>query len=171
MQIRDHTGFLPLFSARTAQTAQGIRQDYPVPFRLFGQKISGKKLLCTAADVIFAKDKAQGADHPGGYPSPATQYFTNKRAAAAIGSLICAALRGGCSVSVVSLFRHRAFARCHLPQRGRLQWWRLRRIRSPARPAKSPRGAHGRRLPGRAAGGKSRWRGGPGARAKALRWR
>jgi hypothetical protein len=84
VQIREHTGFLPLFSARTAQTAQGIRQDYPVPFRLFGQKISGKKLLCTAADVIFAKDKARGADHPGGYPSPATQYFTNKRAAAAI---------------------------------------------------------------------------------------
>ncbi|MBQ4366085.1 MAG: hypothetical protein II804_07450, partial [Clostridia bacterium] len=52
--------FLPLFSARTAQTAQGIRQDYPVPFRLFGQKVSGKKLLCTAADVIFAKDKARG---------------------------------------------------------------------------------------------------------------
>ena len=63
-----------------------------MPFRLFGQKIAGKKLLRTAADVIFAKDKAQGADHPGGYPSPATQYFTNKRAAAAILSLICAAL-------------------------------------------------------------------------------
>ena len=66
-----------------------------MPFRLFGQKIAGKKLLRTAADAIFAKDKAQGTDNPGGYPSPATQYFTNKRAAAAILSLICAALGVG----------------------------------------------------------------------------
>jgi len=72
VQIREHIGFLPLFSARTACSTQGIRQDYPVPFRLFGQKIAGKKLLRTAADVIFAKDKAQGADHPDGYPPPAT---------------------------------------------------------------------------------------------------
>jgi hypothetical protein len=51
------------------------------------------KLLRTAEDAIFAKDKAQGTDKPDGYPSPATQYFTNKCAAAAILSLICTALQ------------------------------------------------------------------------------
>ena len=59
------------------------------------KKIAGEKLLRTAADAIFAKDKAQGPDHPGGYPTPATQYFTNKCAAAAIVSLICTAQTGG----------------------------------------------------------------------------
>ena len=52
------------------------------------KKIAGEKLLRTATDAIFAKDKAQGPDHPDGYPTPATQYFTNKCAAAAIVSLI-----------------------------------------------------------------------------------
>ncbi|MBR5409136.1 MAG: hypothetical protein IK104_00560, partial [Clostridia bacterium] len=46
----------------------------------------------TAGDAIFVKDKAQGTDKPDGYPSPATQYFANKCAAAAILSLICTAL-------------------------------------------------------------------------------
>ena len=45
--------------------------------------MTGKKLLRTAADAVFAKDKAQGSDYPDGYPIPATQYFTNKCAAAA----------------------------------------------------------------------------------------
>jgi hypothetical protein len=45
--------------------------------------MTGEKLLRTAADAIFAKDKAQGSDDPDGYSIPATQYFTNKRAAVA----------------------------------------------------------------------------------------
>ncbi len=58
-----------------------------MPGRLFEQKIVGEKLLRTAEDEIFAKDKAQGSDNPGGYPTPATQYFTNNCAAAAMKSL------------------------------------------------------------------------------------
>ncbi len=58
-----------------------------MPGRLFEQKIAGEKLLRTATDEIFAKDKAQGPDNPGGYPTPATQYFTNNCAAAANKSL------------------------------------------------------------------------------------
>ncbi|MBR5410724.1 MAG: hypothetical protein IK104_08620, partial [Clostridia bacterium] len=81
--LRDLHGSSPLFSARTACPAGDIRQDYPLPFRLFEQKIAGEKLLRTAADAIFVKDKAQGSDNPDGYPTPATQYFANKCAAAA----------------------------------------------------------------------------------------
>ena len=55
-----------------------------MPGRLFEQKTAGEKLLRTAADEIFAKGKVQGLDNPGGYPTPATQYFTNNCAAAAI---------------------------------------------------------------------------------------
>ena len=66
-----------------------------MPVRLFEQKIAGEKLLRTAGDAIFVKDKAQGPDNPDGYPTPATQYFANKCAPAAILSLICAALRCG----------------------------------------------------------------------------
>jgi hypothetical protein len=58
-----------------------------MPGRLFEQKIAGEKLLRTAADEIFAKDKAKGSDNPGGYPTPSTQYFTNNCAVAAIKSL------------------------------------------------------------------------------------
>ena len=36
---------------------------------------------------FFVKDEAQGADNPDGYPTPATQYFANKCAAAAYKSL------------------------------------------------------------------------------------
>ena len=85
--LRDLFGFLPLFFAHTARPKQGIREDYPVPVRLSEQKIAGKKLLRTAADAIFAKNKAQGADNPDGYLPPATMDFTNKCAAAAIQSL------------------------------------------------------------------------------------
>ncbi|MBR5410848.1 MAG: hypothetical protein IK104_09255, partial [Clostridia bacterium] len=80
--LRDLHGSSPLFSARTARPAGDIRQDDPLPFRLFEQKIAGEKLLRTAADAIFVKDKAQGSDNPDGYPTPATQYFANKCAAA-----------------------------------------------------------------------------------------
>ena len=58
-----------------------------MPCRLFEQKIAGEKLLRTAADEIFAKDKAKGSDNPGGYPTPSTQYFTNNCAVAASKSL------------------------------------------------------------------------------------
>ncbi len=58
-----------------------------MPGRLFEQKIFGEELLRTAEDEIFAKDKAQGSDNPDGYPTPATQYFTNNCVAAAIKSL------------------------------------------------------------------------------------
>ena len=92
MRIGGRAGFSLLFSVRTACPAQGIRQDYPVPGRLFKQKIAGEKLLRIAADTIFAKDKAQGADNPDGYPCPATQYFTNKSAAATARFRIRAAL-------------------------------------------------------------------------------
>jgi hypothetical protein len=44
------------------------------------RKIASEKLLRTAKDAIFAKDKAPEADKPDGYLPPATQYFTNKRA-------------------------------------------------------------------------------------------
>ncbi|MBR3095766.1 MAG: hypothetical protein IKH12_09270 [Clostridia bacterium] len=92
VRIGGRAGFSPLFSVRTACPAQGIRQDYPVPGRLFKQKIAGEKLLRIASDTIFAKDKAQGADNPDGYPCPATQYFTNKSAAATARFRIRAAL-------------------------------------------------------------------------------
>ena len=94
VRIRDNTGFSPLFSARTACPAGDIRQDYPLPFRLFEQKIAGEKLLRTAADAIFVKDKAQGSDNPDGYPTPATRYFANKCTAAAYKSLSEGASRG-----------------------------------------------------------------------------
>ena len=97
--LRDLHGFSPLFSARTACPAEDIRQDYLLPFRLFGQKIAGEKLLCTAADAIFVKDKAQGSDNPDGYPTPATKYFTNKCAAAAYKSLSEGAFRRAFSVA------------------------------------------------------------------------
>ena len=58
-----------------------------MPGRLFEQKIAGEKLLRTAEDEFFAKDKAQGLEYPLGYPTPATQYFTNNCAAAAMKSL------------------------------------------------------------------------------------
>ncbi|MBR5411164.1 MAG: hypothetical protein IK104_10890, partial [Clostridia bacterium] len=48
----------------------------------------------TAADAIFVKDKAQGSDNPDGYPTPATQYFANKCAAAAYKSLSEGAFKG-----------------------------------------------------------------------------
>ena len=54
------------------------------------------KLFKAEADreyAIFAKDKAQGSDNPNGYPTPETQYFTNKCAAAAASSLSERALR------------------------------------------------------------------------------
>ena len=67
--------------------------------------MTGEKLLRTAADAIFAKDKAQGPNHPDGYSIPATQYFTNKCAAAANKSPSEGAQRGAFHFDI----------RCYLP--------------------------------------------------------
>ena len=67
--------------------------------------MTGEKLLRTAVDAIFAKDKAQGSNNPDGYSIPATQYFTNKCAAAANKSPSEGAQNG-------SLFLHHCWLGC-----------------------------------------------------------
>ena len=65
-----------------------------MPVRLFERKISGEKTASHRNGCNFCERQGAGADNPGGYPSPATQYFTNECAAAAIKSLSESVQRG-----------------------------------------------------------------------------
>ena len=58
--LRDLHGFSPLFPARTARPAGDIRQDYPLPFRLFEQKIAGEKTASLRSGCSFCERQGAG---------------------------------------------------------------------------------------------------------------